>query len=456
MILIQSDLWLFFGRFHSLVVHLPIGFFLLGSIFFFLSKRASWHFLKKALPISFLLATIGAILAAVLGWLLAAKEGYNGGTLFWHRSLGIATAVMSGLLYLHFSGRFHQGKNLSDWGLLLGITLLMLTGHLGGQLTHGSTYLLDYAPPLIKKIFPRKHVQEQAIAFPMNPDSIYLFEHLIRPVLDQKCVRCHHTDQARGGLNLQTKEGLLAGGNSGDVLEAKPQQGSTLLHRVTLESNHVKYMPPQGLPMSYAEVRLLEYWIDHGYSFRQTIADKGLPSDILDLIKKEYGLSNKRRSYVEVYQVSAADPSIIHALEADGFTIKKLSKTSNFLEVIYRDSIDCGLLQHLIPIKDQMAWLNLSRTGLTSTCLVHVQDFTSLTRLQLAQNPVDNGGLIFLKDLHYLESLNLFQTNIDEEGLSYLEGLEALQYLYLGETNIDSLKRDEIKTQFPNIQITLN
>jgi len=456
MILIQSDLGLFFGRFHSLVVHLPIGFLLLGSIFFLLSKKEAWCFLKKALPLTFLLATLGAILAASMGWFLAKEGAYSEATLFWHRSLGIATALLSGLLHLHFSGRFWQQGRLTNWGILTGVLLLSITGHLGGQLTHGPAYLLDYAPPIVKQVLGGKQADNQLLTFPMNPDSVFLYEHLIQPIFDKKCIDCHNPIQARGGLNLTSSEGLLVGGDNGNVLEAKPQQGSQLLHRVTLESNDPKYMPTKGIPLNYAEIRLLEYWVNHGHSFEQTITDEAIPLAIRQLIKSNYGLSNKRKSYVEVNQVPAADPQLIEALVADGFTITKLSQTSNFLEVIYRDSMDCGLLQKLTPIKEQITWLNLSRAGIKSDCLEQVQGFLNLTRLQLSQNPIDNDGLFFLKDLLHLESLNLYNTSINEKGLSHLESLDQLQHLYLGQTKIDSSAREMVTRRFPSVTIVLD
>lgn len=441
----QANFGLFFGRFHSLVVHLPIGFLLLGSIFFFLSKKGNWNFLKKALPLTFLLSTLGAILAAIMGWFLAKSGGYNEATLLWHRNLGITTALVSGIFYLHFSGRLGQQGPITSWGLLISLLILSITGHLGGQLTHGSGYLLDYAPAFVKNTLGSQKADNQALSFPMNPDSVFLYEHLIQPIFDQKCTSCHNADQARGGLDLQSTAGLLAGGDHGDVLEAKPGQGSPLLHRVTLAANDAKFMPPKGLPLNYAEIRLLDYWINHGHSFEQVISDETIPFDILELIQRNYGLTNKRRSFVELHQVPAADPVQIQALTADGFTIKKLSQNSNFLEVAYRDTIDCAKLQKLAAIQAQITWLNLSSTGLSNDCLEYLGDFSNLTRLRVSQNPIDNEGLAYLKDLQHLESLNLYGTSVDEGGLSQLDQLDQLQYLYVGETKVDSSTKEQVK-----------
>ena len=44
-----------------------------------------------------------------------------------------------------------------------------------------------------------------------------LFEKHVRPVLVEKCVSCHGAEKAKGGLRLDTRAGLLAGGDGGPV-----------------------------------------------------------------------------------------------------------------------------------------------------------------------------------------------------------------------------------------------
>ena len=39
-----------------------------------------------------------------------------------------------------------------------------------------------------------------------------VFTHLIRPVLDAKCVQCHGADKDKGKLRMHTKEDFLKGG----------------------------------------------------------------------------------------------------------------------------------------------------------------------------------------------------------------------------------------------------
>src|SRR5262249_16694693 len=53
-----------------------------------------------------------------------------------------------------------------------------------------------------------------------KPEDIAFFEKNIRPVLVDKCYKCHSADaeKIRGGLVLDTREGVRAGGDSGPVI----------------------------------------------------------------------------------------------------------------------------------------------------------------------------------------------------------------------------------------------
>ena len=44
------------------------------------------------------------------------------------------------------------------------------------------------------------------------------FQDDVFPLFDQSCNSCHNPDKAKGGLDLSSMPGLLAGGSSGDVV----------------------------------------------------------------------------------------------------------------------------------------------------------------------------------------------------------------------------------------------
>src|SRR5882757_4895619 len=90
------------------------------------------------------------------------------------------------------------------------------------------------------------------------------FEKKIRPVLTASCYGCHASTlkKPRGGLVLDTKEGLKKGGSSGPVvIPGKPSE-SLLLQALRYNDLRLK-MPPAGkLPDSV--IADFERWIATG------------------------------------------------------------------------------------------------------------------------------------------------------------------------------------------------
>ena len=75
------------------------------------------------------------------------------------------------------------------------------------------------------------------------------FDADVAPLLAAKCLSCHAGTTAKGGLDLGTKAGARAGGDSGPALTAE-----SLLHRVTAGE-----MPPKK-PLAPAEQAILAKW----------------------------------------------------------------------------------------------------------------------------------------------------------------------------------------------------
>src|SRR5690349_17547055 len=55
---------------------------------------------------------------------------------------------------------------------------------------------------------------------PVDARAVEHFEKHVRPVLIDKCVRCHGPKQQRGGLRLDSRAALLRGGDNGPALVA--------------------------------------------------------------------------------------------------------------------------------------------------------------------------------------------------------------------------------------------
>src|SRR5438874_394736 len=66
------------------------------------------------------------------------------------------------------------------------------------------------------------------------------FEESVAPVLAKHCVGCHNAGEARGGLDLTHRGGLLQGGKSGPAVVAGNPQASLFIERVAAGT-----MPPK-------------------------------------------------------------------------------------------------------------------------------------------------------------------------------------------------------------------
>lgn len=90
----------------------------------------------------------------------------------------------------------------------------------------------------------------------------------IRPILERSCLRCHGPERPRSGLRLDTREGILAGGDGGPVVVLSNSAASRLIHAVARspQISEDLWMPPEGRapPLTAEEIGLLRAWIDQG------------------------------------------------------------------------------------------------------------------------------------------------------------------------------------------------
>src|SRR5688572_11873986 len=88
-----------FGRFHPLLVHLPIGILFLAFFFEFASYFSKFKKLRQAVQPSLFAGALFSIAAVASGLILSKEGGYDDHLLILHRNTGIATALFTTLLY---------------------------------------------------------------------------------------------------------------------------------------------------------------------------------------------------------------------------------------------------------------------------------------------------------------------------------------------------------------------
>jgi hypothetical protein len=85
----------------------------------------------------------------------------------------------------------------------------------------------------------------------------------VQPILAGSCLRCHGPGRHRAGLRLDTREGLLGGGESGPPV-VPGDAGASLLYKQVVRTDPEHRMPQEADPLTAEQVATLRRWIDAG------------------------------------------------------------------------------------------------------------------------------------------------------------------------------------------------
>jgi cytochrome c553 len=123
-----------------------------------------------------------------------------------------------------------------------------------------------------------------------NDEAIAFFEKKVRPILVQHCYACHSADtNAKGGLRVDDRNGLLNGGNGGPAVVPGDPDKSLLLARVALKDAK-RRMPQEAGPLSDEQVADLTKWVRDGAAWPPVRLPASLtrPKPAYDKLKKEH------------------------------------------------------------------------------------------------------------------------------------------------------------------------
>jgi cytochrome c553 len=110
---------------------------------------------------------------------------------------------------------------------------------------------------------------------PSGPD-LQFFETRIRPLLADRCYKCHSrdADKIKGGLMLDTREGMLHGGDTGPAITPGKPEDSLLIDAVSYKDADLQ-MPPKGEKLSDSQVADLTEWIRRGAPDPRSLVSRG-------------------------------------------------------------------------------------------------------------------------------------------------------------------------------------
>lgn len=281
------DFVYFLGRWHVLVLHLPIGILCALFVLEWLARKERFRHLGAASPFLWVATAVSAIVTAILGYMHFAEGGFVGSSAYQHRAFGTALAAIAAVIAFVRIHRFSANcQPVFFPAAALMLFLAAITGHYGGNLTHGSSYLVEYAPQPVRGLFglaPRRTVTSLADADP--------FDDVVGPMLNQRCESCHNEDKQEADLDLTSYESVMRGGESGRVIAPGNPGRSELARRITLDPSSDEFMPAEGkTPLTPRQTEIIEWWIGAGAPRGRAIGQIELTPEQRALIAEELGL----------------------------------------------------------------------------------------------------------------------------------------------------------------------
>jgi len=442
---IHEKWMLFIGRFHPLIVHLPIGFLaaltalqVLHWIF-----RSDFRAATRAL---LWLCAFSALASTAVGTMLTWPGDYSGKLLSDHRWFGIATsAVCVWMLYAHhFSGR--AGRALYSGLLMASLVLVSITGHYGGSLTHGEDYLTAHLPVALggkpEPLPIDKGTKEDAA----------IYAAAIQPIIESKCVECHNPAKSNGELRMDTMELLLAGGKHGPALKPGDAAASLMIQRANLPLDNKEHMPPVGKPqLTDPELELLSWWIDRGAKARAPLVEDLPPPAALALLEKNLG-----------FQVAAAEVPMLSWEEVvkagaplakvPNLAVRRSSMDSPALNIfIASDAPNPDeLIASLEPIKANIILMDAGKTKISEASFPAIAGFANLEELRLQETDTDDQDVAKLAPLRKLRKINLNGTEVTDRSVDFLSKFPNIIQLAAWDTTVSPVAAGTfIKTRFP-------
>ncbi|WP_018615588.1 FN3 associated domain-containing protein [Segetibacter koreensis] len=424
------------GRMHPMFLHFPIVLLLLSFFTFWLpekSQNKEWFNLLR------LVASLSAMVTAVMGILLSLEDGRSGVTLQWHKWAGVSIAVISYLFYSfhHFFSKKIIGRPFT----LIASLCIVVAGHFGASLTHGENYLLA----------PVNTEEKKAVSI----DEAIVFSDVVKPIFEKKCFSCHGAGIMKGGLMLEDSAGIEAGGKTGPLFTAGDPDASLLMHRILLPGDDKKHMPPISKPaLADDEVALLRAWIKSGAWINKKLTD--VPEkDSFRIVAAKFLAPSGKESNQIVYDFPAADDKKINALNNNYRVIEPQGIGSPALSVHFygKYAYSKKSLEELLPLKQQIIQLSLARMPVKDDELAIVGQMVNLDELNLNYTDITDKGLGQLLQLKKLKQLSLSGTAIDKQFLEKIVKLPSLRSIYIWNTKIGSNEVAKIQNKFKQVSI---
>lgn len=328
-----ASMVLFFGRFHPILLHLPVGALALLCIMELAClTRSGENKLGPAALLTLWVGSAGSVLAVLAGIMLSREGGYEGGNFTLHQTLaliGTSGVLLALVIRIYAMGQGNRELMHAYRAVyFLSFGLMGLGAHFGGNMSHGSKFLTEHAPEPIKSqmigmekwmlgfVEKPKAKEDAPVALPapvpapkpapavVTPPTTsgtapaptpaapavatggekLVFQHVILPIFEAKCNKCHNEEKSKGDLRMDTFEMVMKGGENGaekknNIIPGKPDESLTIQSIISPVDDD-EHMPPEGKDqLTPAEVAAIRHWVQAGASPTQKLSEAQFPPE---------------------------------------------------------------------------------------------------------------------------------------------------------------------------------
>lgn len=412
------------GRMHPMILHFPIAILMLAMLLEFFRFKTEYNAQDLYQRFASNLLLVGAISSAItviMGLFLSQESIYTGETLQWHKWAGISLVFIPSLIYWFRNSSWYRAP-LARSGAIVTFFCLIIAGHFGATLTHGENFVLE-------PVMPREKI--------VPIDQAIVYDHVIKPIFEKKCVSCHNPDKLKGDLILADAKSILKGGKTGKLIVPGKPGLSLLLQRIHLPLEEKKHMPPKGkIQLSDDEITLLYHWVKANADFKKKLID--LPAkDSLRILAT--AILQPAENTEEQFDFASADDETIRKLNNSYRGVSPISNNSPALAVsLYnKDTYTPQTLAELSAVKMQIISLELNKIPVKDADLKSISRFENLRKLNLNFTNITGKGLKELTGLKYLKSLSLSGTKVNYKDLDeQISAFKSLSTLVVWNTDL--------------------
>lgn len=202
-----------------------------------------------------------------------------------------------------------------------------------------AAWRISPAVPAMEEKKPEKTGKPPAI----TPEQERFFEAKIRPVLVEACLKCHGDKKQSGGLRLDSRSALLAGGDTGPAI-VPGDAGKSLLIKAISHAGELKMPPSKKLPRE--KIDDLTRWIAQGAPWPGTDRETGpvrkVGLQVTDRDRQHWAFRPVQRPAVPAVKTPSwvrnpIDAFILSRLEAKGLKPASPASRQELVRRVYYD-----------------------------------------------------------------------------------------------------------------------